>query len=167
MLLGETITPLSISMLLRHLANDDDDFKIGGISVETIKFVGQIISLDKTESTWTFDLDDSTGTIACGWVVPSNPSPWWEEYMSAVTEGAYVTVHGIINVFQRDTPPFNVMFLFPVEINEEIFLHQITCAEFYATANNTKQSENIDQYLPETSVGMTSGGGFFGGFRPL
>ncbi|KAH8809115.1 hypothetical protein F5884DRAFT_858618 [Xylogone sp. PMI_703] len=97
----DTLRPVTIKQLIDATAipHSDAEFKIDGVEVNQVTFIGQIQTITPLATNTTFRLDDGTGLIDVKQWIDSDQDP--ETAKPLPKEGQYVRVLGPLKMFNE------------------------------------------------------------------
>ncbi|KAI9842510.1 MAG: replication factor A protein 2 [Sclerophora amabilis] len=160
----DTLRPVTIRQVVHaEQPHPDADFKIDGVLINQITFVGQIRNISSQTTHFTYKVDDGTAIIEVKeWIDSETASsvggPNDPNSGSKLTEGAYVRVWGQLKSF-GDKRTLKANFVRKIDDHNEIQFHllEATAVHLYFTRGPPEQFTNPDA----AAATITTTGGAF------
>ncbi|PQE13698.1 replication factor A2 protein [Rutstroemia sp. NJR-2017a BVV2] len=129
----DTLRPVTIKQILDAVQpHPDADFKIDGVEVTQLSFIGQVHSVSKQATNNTYKVDDGTGLIEVKQWIDSEAEP--ENAKAVPQEGEYIHVWGRLKSFSNKRH-VGAHVIRPVTDHNEITFHglEATLAHLHFT----------------------------------
>ncbi|KAL6708506.1 Replication factor A protein 2 [Coniothyrium glycines] len=132
----ETLRPVTIKQIIDAQADPSgkDEFKIDGVPVSQLTFVGQIRNISTQTTNTTYRLDDGTGSIEVKQWIDSDALDQTNPTKARLVEGAYCRAWGKLKSF-GERRSVGAQIIRPVEDLNEVNYHllEATAVHLYFT----------------------------------
>ncbi|KAF9430710.1 replication factor A protein 2 [Podila epigama] len=132
---NHTLRPVTIKQLLNSSQTmADGDFRVDGVSLGQITFIGCIRNVNRQSTHHTFTIEDGTGSINAK-RFPSEDDDRSE--MAAIDVGSYVRVVGLLKQFNNETL-VNIHTIRLIQDMNELTYHNLEVTAAHVSATRSK-----------------------------
>lgn len=100
---SQTLRAVTVKQLVKDVANSDDDvFKVDGVELNNVTIVGQVLTLEDSNTRVLVTIDDGTGTVEVMQWKNGDETDWvFNQQKAEWQNGVYVRVYGHMRSFER------------------------------------------------------------------